>query len=69
MKNKCGRNKIENKCLYFAQLAGQYGLFGILFQIQTNCSHFAEHISLKVGFIHARILESLAKLSNILDFS
>ena len=35
--------------LYFAQLAVQYGPFGTLFHIQTNCSHFVEHISLKAG--------------------
>ena len=37
------------RVLYFAQLAGQYGLFGTLFHIQTNCSRFAERISLKAG--------------------
>ena len=37
------------RILYFARLAGQYGLIGTLFQIQTNCSRLAEHISLKAG--------------------
>ena len=35
--------------LYFAQLAGLYGLFGTLFHIQTNCPRFVEYISLKAG--------------------
>ena len=33
--------------LYFAQLTGQYGLFGTLFHIQTNFCRFAELISVK----------------------
>ena len=37
------------RILYFAQLAGQYGLIETLFHIQTNCSRFAEHNSLRAG--------------------
>ena len=37
------------RILYFAQLSGQYGLFGTLFQVQANYSRFVEHISLKPG--------------------
>ena len=46
------------RILYFAQLAGQYGLFGTLiekkffetlFHFQTNSSRFVEYISLMAG--------------------
>ena len=31
------------RIFYFAQLPGQYWLFGIPFHVQTNCSRFVEH--------------------------
>ena len=40
------------RILYFAQLAGQYGLFETLFHIQANCSRFGEHTSLKQTLRH-----------------
>ena len=36
------------RIFYFAQLPGQYWLFGILFHVLTNCSRFFEHTLAKI---------------------
>ena len=38
------------RIIYFAQLSGQYRLFGVPFHVRTNCSRFVKHSVAKTTY-------------------